>query len=228
MCLPGSLRIPEPGAALTNQLGHWIQRRGWLGGGGDSDLSDAHLQWCVKPGPGIWLLSKSHGSCGRPPGNIAAWKSWPLGCSLSTRGPCAKWAGSSRGSSGQWGLVRVWGLMVLPGARGRGGLFGTLLKLAQPLWALPPGRPDSQVWTFVIMARLAAKRRLCQGSSEKRTAPSRLHCGHHGWTAGLARPLSRRLGRILLGLELPREAETRVRAQPTQRSWEGSLPVTSA
>lgn len=86
---------------------------------------------------------------------------------------------------------------------------------AQPLWVLPPGHPDSQVWIFVIMARLAAKRRLCQGSSEKRTAPGRLHCGHHGWTAGLARPLSRRLGRILLGLELPREAQTRVRAQPT-------------
>lgn len=158
------------------------------------------------------------GAVGGRPGNIAAWKSWPLGCSLSTRGPCAKWAGSSRGSSGQWGLVRDWGLMVLPGARGRGGLFGTLLKLAQPLWVLPPGCPDSQVWTFVIMARLTAKRRLCQGSSEKSTAPSRLHCGHHGWTTGLARPLSGRLGRILLGLELPREAETRVRAQPTLRS----------
>lgn len=79
---------------------------------------------------------------------------------------------------------------------------------------LSPGGPDSQVWTFVVMARRQLSRGCAGKALKRRAAPSQLHYGCHRWTAGLARPLSRLLGRILWGLELPREA-TRVRAQPT-------------
>lgn len=89
-------------------------------------------------------------------------------------------------------------------------------RLAQSLQALLLGGPNSQVCTFVVMARLTAKWRLYLEDLKRRAVPSRLLlCGHHGQQGWPARPLSYLLGRILLGLELPRGAEARVRAQST-------------